>query len=231
MIISRKLSLFTIVLLLSTFTLSAQTSSVAKGETSDPKAKALLDKVKTLYQGFQTLESNFSLSLKLAEQTKEEVQKGKIYQSGDKYRVEMNNNQLILSDGKILWHKIANTVRVTNATSKNTSDLLSPKDLMTIYEKKDYIFAIYGEAADGWSKKATIITFKPMNKKSEYSQIRVAIDQKSNNVASITAFGKDQSRYKLSLDQPITNKNYPTEFFVFEKAKYPNVKIEDLRID
>lgn len=231
MIVSRKLSLFAIVLLLSTFTLSAQTSAVAKGETSDPKAKALLDKVKTLYQGFQTLESNFSLSLKLAEQTKEEVQKGKIYQSGDKYRVEMNNNQLIISDGKILWHKIANTVRVTNATSKNTSDLLSPKDLMTIYEKKDYIFAIYGEAADGWSKKATIITFKPMNKKSEYSQIRVAIDQKSNNVASITAFGKDQSRYKLSLEQPLTNKKYPTEFFVFEKAKYPNVKIEDLRID
>lgn len=226
----RKLSLLTLALLISTYILSAQTGTT-KGETSDPKAKALLDKVKVLYQSFQTLESNFSLSLKLAEQTKEEVQKGKIYQNGDKYRVEMSNNQLIISDGKILWHKIANTVRVTNATSKNTSELLSPKDLMTIYEKKDYIFAIYGEAADGWSKKATMVTFKPMNKKSEYSQIRVAIDQKSNNVVSITAFGKDQSRYKLSLEQAIPNKKYPAEFFVFEKAKYPNVKIEDLRID
>jgi outer membrane lipoprotein carrier protein len=226
----KSFSLLTFALIFSTLTLTAQ-SGAAKGETSDPKAKALLDKVKALYQSFQTLETNFSLALKLPEQKKEETQKGKIYQNGDKYRVEMNNNQLIISDGKSLWHKMDNTVRLTNATSKNSSELLSPKDLMTIYEKNDYIFAIFGENAEGWSKKATIITFKPMNKKSEYSQIRVAIDQKSNNVVSITAFGKDQSRYKLSLEQPISNKKYAAEFFTFEQAKYPNVKVEDLRID
>jgi outer membrane lipoprotein carrier protein len=223
----KSLFLLIVALFFSTLNLTAQ----SKGEISDPKAKALLDKVKALYQSFQTLESNFSLALKLPEQTKEETQKGKIYQNGDKYRVEMNNNQLIISDGKSLWHKIDNTVRLSNATSKNSSELLSPKDLMTIYEKNDYIFGIYGENTEGWSRKATIISFKPINKKSEYSQIRVAIDQKSNNVVSITAFGKDQSRYKLSLDPPTPNKKYATEFFTFEKTKYPNVKIEDLRID
>ena len=210
--------------------LSAQTGA-AKGETSDPKAKALLDKVKALYQSFQSLESNFSLALKLAEQKKEEVQKGKFYQAGEKSRVEMNNNQLIISDGKILWYKVDNTVRITNASGKGTAGFMSPKDLMTIYEKNDYIFGIFGEAAEGWSKKATIITFKPINRKGDYTQIRVAIDQKSNNIVSFTAFGKDQSRYKLSIEQPLTNKSYAADFFTFEKSKYPNVKVEDLRID
>jgi outer membrane lipoprotein carrier protein len=225
----RKFSILTIALLFSTFIMSAQ--SAAKGETSDPKAKALLDKVKALYESFQTLESNFSLSIKLAEQNKEESQKGKFYQEGQKTRMEMNNKQLMISDGKTLWFKMDNTVRITNATSKGTAEFMSPRDLINLYQKNDYIFAISGEAAEGWSKKSTIVTFKPANRKGDYTQIKVAIDQKTNNVVSFTAFGKDQSRVKISIDQPATNKKYAADFFTFEKSKYPNVKVEDLRID
>jgi outer membrane lipoprotein carrier protein len=226
----RKFSILAIAFLFFTAVLSAQSGAV-KSEISDPKAKALLDKVKALYESFQTLESNFSLAIKLAEQNKEESQKGKFYQEGEKTRTEMNNKQLIISDGKTLWFKMDNTVRITNATSKGTSGFMSPKDLITLYQKNDYIFAISGEAAEGWSKKATIVTFKPVNRKGDYTQIKVAIDQKTNNVVSFTAFGKDQSRVKISIDQPATNKKYAADFFTFEKSKYPNVKVEDLRID
>lgn len=215
-------------LLISLNGLMAQTS--VKPEMSDPKAKILLDKVKKLYEGYQALETGFTLTLKLAEQKKEEVQKGKIFQEGDKYRAEFGKT-LFMSDGKTVWQKDGNIVRVMNASSKKSNELMSPKDLMSIYEKKDYIYAIMGEASEGWSKKATIITFKPTGRKGDYSQIRVAIDQKTNQVVSMTAFGKDQSRYKLVLDQPITNKKYPADYFAFDKSKFPNVKVEDLRID
>jgi outer membrane lipoprotein carrier protein len=226
----RKFLILTIAFLFSTAFLSAQ-SGAAKGETSDPKAKALLDKVKALYESFQTFESNFSMAIKLAELPKEESQKGKFYQEGEKIRTEMNNKQLIISDGKTLWYKKDNTVSITNATAKGASGFMSPKDLMNLYQKNDYIFAISGEAAEGWSKKATIVTFKPVSRKSDYTQIKVAIDQKTNNVVSFTGFGKDQSRVKISIDQPTTNKKYAADFFTFDKSKYPNVKVEDLRID
>ena len=224
----RKSGLMLLAVIMSMSLLTAQTS--AKPETSDPKAKALLDKVKKLYEGYQTLETGFTLTLKLAEQKKEEVQKGKIYQEGDKYRAEIGK-RLFISDSKTVWQKEDNVVRIMNATSKKSNDLMSPKDLMSIYEKKDYIYAIMGETTEGWSKKATIITFKPTNRKGDYTQIRVVIDQKTNQVVSMTAFGKDQSRYKLSLEQPVTNKKYPADYFTFDKSKFPNVKVEDLRID
>lgn len=206
----------------------AQTAS--KPETSDPKAKALLDKVKKLYESYQTLETGFTLTLKLAEQKKDEVQKGKIYQDGTKYRAEVGKT-LIISDGTTVWQKDNNVVRIMNASNKKSGELMSPKDLMAIYEKKDYIFALMGQTTEGWSKNAQIITFKPTNRKGDYTQIRVAIDQKSNQVVSITAFGKDQSRYKLSLEQPIANKKYAADYFTFDKSKFPNVKVEDLRVD
>ena len=202
----------------------------SKTEASDPKAKALLEKVKKLYESYESIESSFTLSLKMAEQAKEEVQKGKICQQGEKYRVDMGK-QTVWGDAKIIWLKVDNTVQIMNSSGKNTSQMMSMKDLMSIYEKKDYVYTIMGESTEGWSKKATLITFKPTNRKGDYTQIRVAIDQKTNQVVSITTFGKDQSRYKLSIEQPTTNKKYAADFFTFDKSKFPNAKIEDLRVD
>ena len=210
--------------------LAESTHAQSGAETSDPKAKTLLDKVKKLYESYSTIETGFTLSLKLAEQSKEEVQKGRIYQEGDKYHAELGKT-LIISDGKTIWQKEGNSVKIMSNSGKKSGELMSPKDLVNIYQKKDYIYTLMGETSDGWSKKATVVVFKPTNRKGDYTQIKAIIDQKTNQVVSITAFGRDQSRYKLSLEQPVTNKKYAAGFFAFDKSKYPNVKVEDLRVD
>lgn len=205
--------------------LNAQSS-----ESSDPKAKSLLDKAKKLYEGYKTLETNFTLSLKMAEQPKEDIQKGKFYQEGEKYKVEIGK-QTIWSDGKVIWHKTDNTVKIMTMGKKKQNGIMSPKDLIKIYEGKDYVYALQGETKEGWSAKATIVVFKPVNRRSEYSQIKAVFDQKSNQLVSITAFGKDQSRFKLTLEQGAPNKQYAANFFIFDKSKFPNIKVEDLRED
>jgi outer membrane lipoprotein carrier protein len=214
-------------MLLTHFTYAQATA--VKTETSDPKAKALLDKVKKQYEGYNSLETNFTLTLKMAEQTKEDVQKGKMIQEKDKFRIEMGK-QLVISDGKIVWQKVDNNVQIKNATDKSSSEVLSIKDLMATYDKK-FIWGIVGETTEGWSKKAMTLVGKPMDRRNEYSKIQITIDQKTNQVISMTAFGKDQSRYKLSMEAPITNKQYAASLFTFDKSKYPNVKIVDLRED
>jgi outer membrane lipoprotein carrier protein len=223
----KKLSVLFALAFLSFGMVSAQTTS-SKTTVNDPKAKMLLDKVKKMYESYSGLETNFEMSVKLPEQKKDDVQKGKIYQQGDKYRAEVGK-QLFISDGQTVWQKIDNTVIIKKANNKNSSELLSPRDLIKIYENKEYSYAIQNEEAEGWSKKATIIVFKPNNRRNEFTQIRVAIDQKTNQVVSLTASGRDQSRMKLSLDVPVVNKTYPTTYFVFDKSKYPNVQVEDTR--
>ena len=212
--------------------LSAQPIAV-KSDVSDPKTKAFLDKVKKQYEGYATLETKFKLETKMAEQPKADVQSGKIAQQGDRYRVDMDKDKdFIISDGKIIWQKAGNLVRIMNASGKASNELLSPKDLMKIYEKKEYAFGITGEHAESWSTKATIVTLKPLNnRRSDYTKIEIAIDQKTNYIVSVTAFGRDQSRYKLSMEQPATNQKQDANKFVFDKSKYPGIKVEDLRID
>jgi outer membrane lipoprotein carrier protein len=204
-------------------------ATAAKTESSDPKAKALLDKVKKQYESYNSLETNFTLTLKMAEQTKEEVQKGKMIQEKDKFRIEMGK-QLVISDGKVVWQKVDNNVQIKNATDKSSGEALSIKDLMATYDKK-FIWGIVGETTEGWSKKAMTLVGKPIDRRNEYSKIQITIDQKTNQVISMTAFGKDQSRYKLSMEAPVLNKQYAATLFTFDKSKYPNVKVVDLRED
>jgi outer membrane lipoprotein carrier protein len=204
-----------------------------KTDVSDPKTKAFLDKVKKQYEGYSTLETKFKLETKMAEQPKADVQSGKIAQQGDRFRVDMDKDKdFIISDGKIIWQKAGNLVRIMNASGKATNELLSPKDLMKIYEKKEYAFGITGERAEAWSTKATIVTLKPLNnRRSDYTKIEIAIDQKTNYIVSATTFGRDQSRFKLTMEQPTTNQKQDANKFVFDKTKYPGIKVEDLRVD
>jgi len=217
--------LFLILFILSSNVLiSAQ---AAKTETSDPKAKVILDKVKKIYDGYSGWETNFELGIKLAEQKKESVQKGKFYQSGEKFRVEMGN-QLIFSDGALVYQKSDNVVRIMKP-SKNSTQMLSPRDFIRMYEKKEFTYAIVGDVPEGWSKKATQIVFKPNNRRSEYTQMKMFIDQKTNYIVSIQAFGRDASRYALRMESPSVNKTYASSQFTFDAAKFPNVKVEDMR--
>ena len=209
---------------------SAQPTAV-KTEVSDPKAKALLDKVKKQYEGYSTLETKYKLEVKAAEQPKPDVQSGKMTQQGERYRVDIDKD-FIIGDGKIIWRKAGNIVQIMNTDGKSKSEFLSPKELIKIYEKKEYVSGITGERAEGWSPKATIITLKPVNnRRGDYTKIEIAIDQKTSKIVSATAIDKFQTRMKVSMDAPITNQKLDASKFIFDKSKYPGIKVEDLRTD
>ena len=214
---------------LSISTVLAQPTAT-KTEANDPKAKALLDKIEKQYNGATTLESDFKLEVKLAEQPKADVQQGKIYQSGDRYRVDMGKN-FVVSDGKTVWLKMDNTVQMKNASSKSANELLSPKDLLKTIKSKEFSYGMTGESVETWSKKASLITFKSNKRNGEYTKIVVTVDQKTNYVVSAQAYGRDGGRYKLSLGQPTAGAKYDDAKFTFDKSKFPNLKVEDLRVD
>jgi outer membrane lipoprotein carrier protein len=76
----------------------------------------------------------------------------------------------------------------------------------------------------------TQIEFKPKDKKSEYSKLRISIDEKAGAIEHIKAFAKDGSRYTFSVTKLTPNKAFDADYFKFDAKKYPGVKVEDLRI-
>jgi outer membrane lipoprotein carrier protein len=219
--------------LLGTFHLFSQSGApkVAAKEENDPAAKTLLDKVRKKYEAFKSLEMDFSLQLEVPGQPTE-TQKGTFKSLGEsKFRLDMTD-QTIISDGKTTWIylKKNNEVQITDADTKGEQSLISPKELMKIYQKGEYTYAIVGEEKLG-EKTLTQIEFKPINKKSEYSKLRLAIDKKTKQVASIKAFAKDGGRYTFSVGKQAADKTFDDALFTFDKSKFPkDVKVEDLRM-
>jgi outer membrane lipoprotein carrier protein len=219
------------VLFLMMLALVATSSLNAQAEKSDPAAKTILDKVRKKYEAYKTIEASFSLSIELPGQPKQ-VQKGTISQDGNKFRLEMTD-QIIVSDGKTTWVYVKknNEVQITNADPGGASDngFMTPKDLLSRYEKGDFIYVLLDKISDKGAV-LTQIEFKPKDKKSDFSKLRLSIDEKKSLIKSIMAFGKDGSRYNFSLNTTTPNKKFGSGHFTFDPKKYPGVRVEDLRM-
>ncbi len=202
----------------------------ATKEANDPNAKSLLDKVRKKYEAHKSLEMDFSLEMEVPGQPTE-TQKGVFKSKGDsKYRLEMTD-QTIISDGSATWIylKKNNEVQINDADVTGEQSLISPKELMKMYQKGEYLYTLAGVETVG-GKKVQLVEFKPVKKSSEYSKLRLSIDKKTNEVVSIKAFAKDGGKYTFTVSKQTADKTFDDALFSWDKTKYPNVRVEDLRM-
>jgi len=209
----------------------ATTFAQTEKETSDPKAKAILEKMRTKYEAYKTVGADFTLTIEIPEEEKE-VQSGTIAQSGDKYRVDLEH-QAVYSDGTSLWlfMKNSNEVQINDVDDfDEEGEMLSPKDLLRIYEKEDFIYQLVNEDYEN-GVAIQQIEFKPTDRDSEYSKMRVTLDKKNMQIRRIKAFSKDGSRYTMEVKKFKPNSKYTSADFVFNPDDYPDIFVEDLRIE
>jgi len=211
------------------FTLLVATSiGLFAQESSDPATKAILEAMKSKVETYENIVVDFSLTIAFPEEDPE-VQKGKLKLSGDQYHLNMGP-QTIISDGETLWFylKSRNEVQINDYEENEDGDIMSPKDIFKIYEKDDYIYALVFEGLEK-GRAVQKIEFKPTDPDSEYSKMRMTLDKAKKELIRVKAFGKDGSRYTLTLDSFEANADLGINTFKFNESEYPEVQIEDLR--
>ncbi len=217
-------------LLVFIFSLSANAQDIKYTEAneSDPKAKAILDKVRKRYQSYSTMTADISLDLEFPEQPVE-TQKGKIKQKGNKFHV-MLGSQEILSDGNVLWLIFNNNkeVQINDVPEEGSSSILSPQELFSFYERDEFVYVLINEMVEG-GRQIQQIEFKPLDRNADYSKLRLTVDRKTAEIVRMKAFGKDGSRYTIHINKLTPNQAIADNAFVFNKEKYPDYYIEDFR--
>ena len=198
-------------------------------EQNDPNATRILDKVSKKYDGYSALDIDFSLIVELPG-AKKDIQKGKVSQAKENYRLAMDQ-QTIISDGKTNWIylKKNNEVQILDANPKDEGSLLTPKQILQQYKSGQYVYSVVDRVTEA-GVVLTQIEFKPVNKSSEYSKIRLSLNEKNNLISSVKAFAKDGGRYTFAINKHTPNAKFPSGHFTFDKAKFPNARIEDLRM-
>lgn len=209
---------------------SASGQAMTSAEESDPAAKKILDKLKKEYDTYKSMEIDFNLVLELPGQ-EAETQKGIVIQQGEKYKLELDD-RAIYSNGEYVWVHVKknNEVQINDADMGDEENMLSPKDMLNLYESGEFVYAITAEPLiDG--KKVTQIEFKPLDRDSEFSKMVLYVSKKSGKMAQMKVFSKDGGRYTLKINDIVSNRQYGQEVFKFDESKFPGIHIEDLRID
>jgi outer membrane lipoprotein-sorting protein len=191
---------------------------------SDPEALALLQKAG---ENLATKNSQVTFSLKYSYPGQEgKPETGVLFQSGKMYNLQLPT-YTIISDGKTRWVYLKNQNEVNLYNESNGQDWISPQDFLQMHKATDLVFVLAGTKADGGS----IIEAKPLKGRfDDYAKFTIVV--RNGALVSIKGIGKDGTRQEMyigTITHPATFDN--AKLFTFNKASYPGVYIEDLRLD
>lgn len=154
------------------------------------------------------------------------VSEGVLYQSGTSYHLDLKE-YAIFSDGTTRWIylKGANEINIYNES--NGQDWISPQDFLTLHNSDELVLSLVGKKSDGVS----VIEAKPVKGRFDhYSKFSIGI--KEDNLKYIHALSSDGSRQEMSITKIEHPVNMDTQkLFTYNKASYPGVYVEDLRLD
>lgn len=207
----------------------AQTNTFSSAEDPDPATKAILDKVRKKYDSYKSLAASFQLDIEFPEQPIES-QKGSIARQGDQYKIDIGS-QTVISDGNAIWLILHNNKEVQINDVPDVEEdgaLLSPEAIFTFYDQGKFAYYLTNQPTEN-GKVLQQIEFKPLDRNTEYSKLRLTVEKKTSKVVRIKAFSKDGSRYTFRIANLNPNKTFAANHFTFNKADYPGYYIEDLR--
>lgn len=195
----------------------------------DPEAKKVLDKLSEKTKSHRVISTDFKVTFKSVKDNIENSSEGTLVIKGDKYRLNFMNTEAFY-DGKTLWNYLpeVNEVNITEPEPDDEDIFNNPRRLFTIYED-DYKYQLIGTLSENGSEYA-VVDLYPIDIDQDYSRIRLQINTDDYHLSSATVFGKDGSNYTIVINNYKTNGKFEDSYFIFDKNKYPDVEIVDMRM-
>ena len=193
----------------------------------DKKAKKILDKLNESYTSSTTLTISFDLVVQYPDEEATTLP-SKVIQKDKKFLFQ-NSEQEYYGNGDDIWIYIPsqNEVQINDFEEDDTEDyFITPLDLLNQYTNGQYEYKLTSQ-----KKGLAEIEFKPLDEFSDYSKFRINVKLDKNEIEQIVAFGKDASRVDILITDVKRDLDYSDTTFEFDLSKYPDVHVEDLRLD
>ena len=210
-------------------TLSFIATSQEKYTDKDPKAQVILDKLSAKHKAIDNIIIDFSASFS-GVKIKSQTLSGTAYKSGEKYAYYTPDYKVI-NDGRSNWLfiKSENEVTITsNEDADEGSGLMSPTQLLSIWEK-GFKYKFIGEGRVGSKTLQEVRLFPDNPKKSKYHTITLIIDKVANELNKVEIKGRDGVNMVYNIKDFKSGKTITGSKFKFDKSKYPNCSVNDMR--
>jgi outer membrane lipoprotein-sorting protein len=192
----------------------------------DPKALEILEAMSKKYKSYTSFEANITHTLTNEVDGTREEMKGKITVKGDKFRLVMDDQEII-NNGTTVWTYLPAAKEVNIDNFNPDTDEVNPTKIYDLY-KKGFKYLFLEEQTEN-GVLCEVVDLVPEKKDAQYFKIRMFISKKDKNIVSWTMFDKNQNRYKYTITRFTPNVAVADAFFTFDPKKYPGVEIIDLR--
>ncbi len=193
----------------------------------DEKAKAILDKVSSKTKAYKTISIEFDLTISGEGFGEPMTEKGKAFLSGDKYKVELKDQDIYCDGETLTTHLKEDEECYTSLVADNEEEgVVSPTEILTIWED-GYKYKYIKETTFKGVAVHHINIYPKDPAKSKYFAIILKIDKEKNEVVSALIKGKDGVNMRYTLTNFEHDKDLPASTFVFDRAKHPNVECYD----
>lgn len=190
--------------------------------TQDNKANQILSNLSKKTASYSSIEAHFTNTFSSSITSINESQTGVLFLQGDAYKLDLAG-QSIISDGETNWMLLKEDEEVNiSEVEEDDEDIMNPSKIFTMYEEGYKSQFIKEEAG-----KYYIHLFP--KEKGSFSRIELVINKGKMQIEELNMFDKQSSKYSYVISKFKTNKVYKESFFSFEKEKYPDFEIIDLR--
>jgi outer membrane lipoprotein carrier protein len=192
----------------------------------DKKAEAILDAMSKKYKATATFGAAFSYGVENAtNKIVGKLQKGDITVKGNKFKLK-TAGQEIFNNGKEIYTFVKETNEVNITDPAESQDDFSPSKIYNIY-KKGYKYQFKEEKTEAGLVLETV-ELQP-TAKTNVSKIQITVLKKDKTIKNWRVWDKNGKKTLFRIDKFIPNVPATDAVFVFDKKKYPNVEIVDLR--
>ena len=202
----------------------------SNGFSQDAKAESILNKVSEKAKTYKSIQADFESKLEDKAIGLSASQNGNILLEGEKFKLNIDQKYLVISDGTTLWNYGMDTGEciIENVEEVIEEQGIQPSDIFRIWEKdfKKY----YDSEVTVNDKACDVIKLVPANPKDKsYHSIKVYIERESNQVSQAVIFGKEGNNTTYTITSFKTDISTSNSDFAFNQADYPGVEMIDNR--
>jgi outer membrane lipoprotein carrier protein len=192
----------------------------------DARALEILEAMSKRYKAFTSFEANITSSMTNETEGIKEEFKGKINVKGDKFRLVMDDQEII-NNGTTVWTYLPAAKEVNIDNYDPAADEINPSKIYDLYKKGFKYMYLEDQTENGVL--CDVVDLVPEKKDAQYFKIRMNIGKKDKSIQSWTMFDRNGNRYKYSITKFVPNVALADALFTFDPKKYPGVEIIDLR--
>ncbi|TAF66273.1 MAG: outer membrane lipoprotein carrier protein LolA [Cytophagales bacterium] len=196
----------------------------------DPKAKAILDAISQRYKGLGAFKVFFNYTLNNKSAGVSDKVSGEVAVKDDKYLLKVKGQE-IYCNGKTLWTYLKDDNEVNISDYEPEPGEVTPTNIYTIYQT-GYKYVFVGETTEA-GEVFENIELTPNNANARYFKIKIKSNKATKSIKTWEIYEKNGNVYTYAIYQ-LNQLSFPSttavdSYFSFDKTKYPNVRVVDLR--